>query len=64
MTDLVIDQCDPIGRSTRYFAPIEVPAYNYFPRSLYSYVYLPIAKKREREKNRSQLRNHIRRLLH
>lgn len=53
MTDLVIDQCDPIGRSTRHFAPIEMPAYNYFPRSLYSYVYLPIAKKREREKNQS-----------
>lgn len=64
MTDLVIDQCDPIGRSTRHFAPIEVPAYNYFPRSLYSYVYLSIMKNREREKNRSQLRNHIRRLLH
>lgn len=45
MIDLVIDQCDPIGRSTRHFAPIEVPAYNYFPHRLYSYVYLSIDEK-------------------
>lgn len=49
--DLAIDQCDPIDRSTRRFAPIEVPAYNYFPRShAHMFVYLSIAKKWEREK--------------
>lgn len=33
-----------IGRSTWRFAPIEVPAYNYFPRTHMS-IYLSIVKK-------------------
>lgn len=64
--DLAIDQRDPIDRSTRPFAPIEVPACNYFPRTHMS-VYLSIAKKREREKIAQSARfarGHIRRLLH